>query len=180
MGYDLFSERSEHEPTYFSANIHSYPKLLALAEIYGWEAQGTLPPSLCEPDDPEQRSVKNNNWSGSYYGNDYQVVSDSDAQAMADALERAINKIPNHIWECADLWNKKILMIGRTKRKFLDQTEYNKRYVELVNIIGQNLGCSIHPSVIDSENPISYFRGNNKEFLADFIKFCRNGAFQIS
>jgi hypothetical protein len=154
--------------------------LLVLAELYGWKAQGTLPPYYWELDDREKIQEIDNDWNGTYFSNDNQVVSDFDAQTMADALENALYEIPDHIWECADLWNKKISILDHTKCKILDQaTEINNRYEEIAKKISNHLGCLVQPNVIDSENPISYFSGDAKKYLSDFIGFCRNGAFVI-
>lgn len=53
--------------------------LLEIAEIFGWQPAGTVKPS-----DYDGR------WNGSYFTNDFQEVTDADARALSDALQRAV------------------------------------------------------------------------------------------
>lgn len=50
-----------------------------LALAYGWEPRGILPPPGLE-----------DGWTETYFSNDFQEVTATDAAALADALERAI------------------------------------------------------------------------------------------
>ena len=54
-----------------------WPAVLQLAEDYGWQPAGTLPP----------RRIKRDAWDGGYASCDGQLVSADDARALADALE---------------------------------------------------------------------------------------------
>lgn len=75
MGYDLIGGRG--------ARFHweDWPKLLRIAEEFGWQPEGTKHPGhLTE-------------WNGSYLSNDYQEVTQTDAIAMAAALFRASSAV---------------------------------------------------------------------------------------
>jgi hypothetical protein len=80
--------------------------MLGLAHQYGWEPAGTEPPEWREtfrhPDGTpiseglaEQFRAVAEDWDGGYSTNDYQVVTDEDAANIADALERALEHIPD-------------------------------------------------------------------------------------
>src|SRR5439155_9949269 len=62
-----------------------WPKLLRLAQAYGWRPRGTT-----LPEDSD------GSWDRNYTSNDGQVVSSEDAAALADALEAALPHIPDH------------------------------------------------------------------------------------
>ncbi len=57
-----------------------WPAVLQLAEDYGWQPAGTLPP----------RRIKRDAWDRGYASCDGQLVSADDAKALADALERGL------------------------------------------------------------------------------------------
>jgi hypothetical protein len=82
MGMDLSGAGGE-----FFWNFFSWPRLLQIAEEYGWEPAGTLPPEYMEM--PEEGQ-----WSGDYTSNDQQTVTAEDAWQLAEALERALDDIP--------------------------------------------------------------------------------------
>jgi hypothetical protein len=59
---------------YFAARWNGWRDLRHLACIYGWKPMGTIAPERSNPEDP---------WSGSYTGNDEQIVCEEDAQLFA-------------------------------------------------------------------------------------------------
>jgi len=83
MGYDLRNELG-HEMGF---NMSAFCNLLFLAEQYGWKPAGTRAPAHFDLDTWRRP------WDGNYTSNDDQVVTNSDALAMAEALERAIPDI---------------------------------------------------------------------------------------
>src|SRR5919112_6036717 len=81
----------------------AWENLLDLAHEYGWEPAGTEPPQwiATNPDgsiDHEMTAMysrSKENWDGSYFSNDGQYVTDEEAASIADALERALDDIPD-------------------------------------------------------------------------------------
>jgi hypothetical protein len=57
-----------------------WPAVLQLAEDYGWQPAGTIPP----------KRINRDAWDGGYASCDGQLVSADDAKALADALERGL------------------------------------------------------------------------------------------
>ncbi len=84
MGMDLSGAGGE-----FRWNFFSWPRLLQIAEEYGWEPAGTT----VDPHDEEE--MPHGRWSGGYTSNDAQTVTAEDARNLADALERALPDIPD-------------------------------------------------------------------------------------
>jgi hypothetical protein len=76
MGMDLIG----HGDARFSAA--AWCDLLDLAFAFGWQPAGTTAP-------PDHEGP----WCGTYCSNDYQAVSDRDAHAIAEALDRAIESL---------------------------------------------------------------------------------------
>lgn len=63
----------------YSVNIHGWSWLFEVARDNGWDPSGTLAPL---------RSKDPDGWDGNYWSNDGQRVTDRDAAAWAEALER--------------------------------------------------------------------------------------------
>ena len=59
-----------------------------LAYKYGWKPMGTKAPEIYGP-------CVTLDWEGQYYSNNHQIVTRNDAAAMADALESALDDIPD-------------------------------------------------------------------------------------
>ena len=78
MSFDLHSERGDR----FAFSRAGWGYYLNLADKYGWQAAGTLPPSGMP--DPEI-------WPKTYDSNDGQRVSQDDAEALAKALQAALD-----------------------------------------------------------------------------------------
>ena len=99
------------------------------------------------------------NWDGNYVGNTLQSVIDKDALNLANALENALKVIPdkrkpehNTLASLKD--------DGRIEHFFLE------RFI---------IGRRIFPG-----SPVDYFSGiQYKNYLREFIKFCRSGSFCI-
>lgn len=65
-----------------SLTSDGWRSVLQTAEQHGWQPMGTLPPW-------DWNSETSGEWSGTYFGNDFQRVTAEDATAIADALIRA-------------------------------------------------------------------------------------------
>ena len=74
MGYDLYTEDST---AWHRFNIWAWPRVLNLAEAYGWEPLGTI------HDNPD--------WCNSYHSNDNQLVTAEDSSNLAKALRKALD-----------------------------------------------------------------------------------------
>jgi hypothetical protein len=68
-----------------------WSRMLTLAQQYGWQPQGTEPPDPMWEWDGDPAT-----WEGSYWPAVGQQVSAADAQALGEALERALPDIPDH------------------------------------------------------------------------------------
>ena len=84
MGMDLFSG----DATMWWEQWR-WPKLLRLAQAHGWQPLGTVQPPEAQTDYPGGR------WDGNDTSNDDQTVLAEDAQALADALERVLLRVPD-------------------------------------------------------------------------------------
>jgi len=78
MGIDLRREKDG-----ISISVFTWARAYALAIEGGWEPRGTLPPKHL----PEAEKKA---WPGAYDSNDCQIITDEDARAMADALEKML------------------------------------------------------------------------------------------
>jgi hypothetical protein len=76
MGFDLTSESGDT----YQVRSSGWSLMLYVAEAYGWEKQGSIPPD----------GVDSAEWDGGYATNDGQRVTRQDAQALADACERML------------------------------------------------------------------------------------------
>jgi hypothetical protein len=98
MSYELRSLKPG-PGRWFNLHISGWPEMLALAQTYGWKPAGTTYPKAplegCEPDASGCRWLvyEGQPQNGGYLGNDFQHVSDADAFAMRDALQRAKDAI---------------------------------------------------------------------------------------
>src|SRR5215210_1255397 len=87
MGIDLI--RREEGSLWFQH--FSWARILCLAVDYGWEPMGTIRPSYL--DDPDFGYYDDEPWDGNYSSNDQQSVRAEDANALADALEKAMDDV---------------------------------------------------------------------------------------
>jgi hypothetical protein len=98
MGFDLISlnptgQVLEADNAYEIGDIAyfrvgTWGSLLRMAYSYGWEPAGTQPGPVYGDSDRL--------WDGDYFTNSGQVLTNEDAAALADALERALLDIPDH------------------------------------------------------------------------------------
>jgi hypothetical protein len=166
MGMDLTGAGGE-----ISFNIFAWAKVLDLAQQYGWEPAGTEAPDFEVKDEDgnvdhelsEQLSCRAEDWDGNYSTNDFQSVTEHDAANIADALERALDDIPDF-----DANEK-------TKEYTLDDPPANAAARAVLAGTG---GPLVGPD--DSLDPREFLGGQEKRKVRDFISFCRAGGFLIA
>ena len=90
-------------------------------------------------------------WSGGYFSNEYQWVTDEDAAALADALERALATLVG------------LLGGGSTLPR--------------LPILEQRLTPG--GVVVNDDDPLDWFSRSGQQRLHSFIAFCRAGGFAI-
>ncbi len=130
----------------------SWAMVLKLALDTGWKPGGTEAPEdfygEVEPDGFTTKQWNPRN----YFSRRGQRVTDEDATAIADALVRALEDVPDH-----DAIGHKVSGIIDTsligKFRILDRSK------------------KVHP--------FEYFSGENKNRLRKFIAYCRGGGFKI-
>ena len=172
MGFDLC--RGDES---FSWNIVAWPKLLGLAQRYGWKPAGTRSPKYYwlaqDPGDWEPPFDHNPaddydpaDWKGGYFSNDAQQVTAADALALAEALEKSLDDIP----DCLDLPDKRIeaSMVDREKLPAM-QRSFVGLFSDMPGFIMPNANL----------NAYEFFGGETKANVIDFIAFCRHGEFYI-
>ncbi len=128
-----------------------WQKVLELARLYGWEPVGTLQP-------PEWESPESGDpWAGRYDMYLGERVSDTDASAMANALERALDDLPDH-----------------TMPDRIIETEIEE--------IDQENQISISFYIIEPNPELNLFEafgGQYKDSLKALISFCKKGGYHI-
>jgi|AP82_1055514.scaffolds.fasta_scaffold65141_1 hypothetical protein len=161
MGMDLANKLGNE----ISWSNIAWAKLLALAEMYGWEPVGTTEPcdwtEPCNWDDSITPENPLPAWDGSYVHNDHPFVEPEDARAMADALEKALDDIPDHD--------------GPDKMMTYRQGE--KTGVLSIDLAISQLGLNIGPNY--KLNLFEFFAGGDKDRLREFIQFCKQDGFFI-
>ncbi|HSL46918.1 MAG TPA: hypothetical protein VK897_26005 [Anaerolineales bacterium] len=136
-------------------------KALNLAMSYGWQPMGTrLAPVI------ECCGFDNEEWDGTYLSNDGQTVIAEDALALAAALERTLDDIPDFNIEiqrvvAAQKENDRLEQVSAVERAILEA------------------GLEDHLAALIEIHPFEYFAGEEKAHLASFIRFCRLGSFTI-
>jgi|SaaInlStandDraft_2_1057019.scaffolds.fasta_scaffold19057_5 hypothetical protein len=108
MGMDLNGQKSD-----LSLNFSSWRSVYDLAIENGWKPEGTKTPGeiqIISPDDdggpfPE----KDPDLEGGYFSNSYQLVTDEDANNMADAVERSFGSQPGEF----DEYLRKFIVFAR-------------------------------------------------------------------
>jgi hypothetical protein len=137
-----------------------WAKALELARLYGWQPLGTLPTPRLD------FSKLGADWHGVYLTNDGQIVSAEDAYALAAALERSLEDIPDAgietDWDVSS-WLKDDLpeWFSPAERELVEEELQDG----LLDIRGTH--------------PLEFFTGDEKYFLVQFIRFCRLGSFEI-
>jgi|SRR5215204_2593331 len=145
----------------------SYPswrKILELAYEYGWKPQGTEPGQRYDENGEliKQLSPDPDEWNGGYFSSDYQWATDEDAANIADALQQALDDIPDFDTD------EKRVEYGPDE---LPTSQVGRSLVEqglVVNVPNASL------------SPVEYFSGEAKQKVRDFIRFCRAGEFYIA
>ena len=157
MSYDLVNSSLEISRK-FSRQV--WVKALELACSQGWMPLGTAPPYMHRFFETEA------DWSGTYLTNDGQIVTAEDARALASALERSLDKIPDVApgiaWDPA-LWQEDDLpeWLSPEERAIIEETLQDG----LLDML-----------IVD---PLDFFAGDEKPCLKQMIRFCRLGSFEI-
>lgn len=89
MGYEL---RGKGDTV--SLNIAGWEFIVDVAKAYGWIPMGTQPTDLTYPNGMPLGAQED--WRGSYFYNEWQIITEQDASNIADALQRALQDIPAH------------------------------------------------------------------------------------
>ena len=89
MGMDLIRD---DDRVYI--NYYFWRRLYAFAIEGGWNPLGTLPPEYFTEEEKA-------NWSGTYFSNNYQIITSEDALSMAFALEKMLRTLGEEV-ETAD------------------------------------------------------------------------------
>lgn len=162
MGYDLqhvgttFTSLS-NESGYFRWNIWGWPQVLGLAEKYGWEPQGTII--------RDEDGDTNHDWDGTYYSNSGQIVNAFDAKNLADALEQALPFVLEAYRKGSKAATGEVVTIDDAEA----ETELADTFAAIPVIFAGKL---------DTPDPEVELAGDH-DYLRDFIKYCRTGAFEI-
>jgi len=143
--------------------------VVQLAEDYGWKPEGTVFDELPESpmmfgncDDPEEYVLAEIEecFLRDYFSNHGQQVTDKDAEALAAALDIALDDIPNH-----------------------DAINHKKRCNVLPRRVARMIqlmpGPRPVPTLHEAISAAEWFSGERKKRLVEFIAFCRSGGFEI-
>ncbi len=86
MGVDLYGRGRS-----LSMNWAGWESCFRIASAFGWSPAGTAAPD--DFDEVRRAANPTVKWDGGYFSNDYQRVTDCDAQAFARALFRALRAV---------------------------------------------------------------------------------------
>jgi hypothetical protein len=164
MNY-LLSNRSTSSLQRLSKETWS--RILSLARFYGWQPLGTLPPFIHNLRKPINGGGANSAWDGTYLRNEGQVVQTEDALALADALLRSLDDIPDVNPDRELSLEDDLPDWLSPEEKALVRKGLQEHHEEPEEI---SLGIL----------PFEYFAGDGKQNLVDFIRFCQLGEFVIS
>jgi hypothetical protein len=145
----------------------TWSRILSLAQFYGWQPMGTLPPFIHNLRKPINGGGANGGWDGTYLRNEGQVVQAEDALALADALRQALDDIP-------DVNPDRELTLEDDLPDWLSPEE---KGLLRKGLRDHGDGQEEFPLGI---LPFEYFAGDGKQNLLDFIRFCQLGEFVIS
>jgi hypothetical protein len=142
----------------------AWVKALNLAVFYGWQPMGTRLSSVIESygfgiEEWEE-------WDGTYLTNDGQSVIAEDALALAAALERSLDDIPD-------------FKVENPRRAETERHNHRPEELSPVERAVIEGGLNDHLLGLMEVHPFQYFAGDEKRHLAGFIKFCRLGSFTI-
>lgn len=167
----------------FSWGLEAWRNLLRLMQIFGWEPLGTeLDPNFershtfnprmvrtISPPEVERRIARAvRDWNGTYLESGHHIVSKLDASAMADALERSLDDIPNHVTE-----GSKSCM---TPENDPDKAGYSFKEFQ------RRMDQWTDPDLTNlTTAPLLFLSGPQmKKRLREFIVFCRADEFVIA
>ena len=158
MGYDLTNEQGD----YFRFGQVAWHKLLALAELGGWQPAGTERPAHYK--DP---ALAPSQWDGSYTANAGQWVSAHDAAALAMALEGLLDDIP-------DATAPDLLVDYGQRPELLANADPSVQWLvqsapEGASVVAPNANLS----------PLDFFGGEQKAKVRAFVAYCRAGGFEV-
>jgi hypothetical protein len=139
----------------------AWAKMLSMALAYGWQPTGTRLPSRFEYFEPDAED-----WDGTYLTNDGQTVTTEDALALAAALERSLDDIPDFNIDINPVEEDQI-------KNDIPET------LSPVEKAVLEAGLEDHLRGLIEIHPFEYFAGDEKLHLVDFIKFCRLGSFTV-
>lgn len=137
-----------------------WEKTLELARFHGWKPLGSRPPVIIG------FQGINALWDGTYLTNDGQTITSADALALAEALERALDAIPDE--EPKADWNPG-LWRGDELPEWLSPSE--KEMIEDGLETGAFEVAALHPH--------EFFAGAEKRALIELIRFCKLGSFKV-
>ena len=142
---------TNEKENYFRWNIWGWAEVINLALAYDQQPQGTKMDSSRFENYEDYEDYKENH-EGAYFGNDGQRVCAEDARAFSDALESSLDDIPDEKLE---------------KRESIPLDD--EFFKERAKIWNQEKASLV----------IRFSGESNKNYLRDFIKFLREGAFYI-
>lgn len=151
MGMDLLGRG-----VYFRYNHWYWSQVLLLAYRYGWKPAGTKIDHFGKVDEEKWEQFRHlyEDWDGDYVSNECQWVTDEDAANIAQALERALEDIPDEDTVSVLAANQPCGLEGAGVRSI--ETELEKHLT-----------------------PLDWFSGEEgKQMIREFIAFCRVGGFR--
>ena len=167
-GEDSFASELENNDL-AQFNITAWSRLLALAKFYGWKPAGTLSPCKNWDDDWQDYSSDPypEGWNGTYFSNDSQVVTAEDAARLADALEKALDDLP-------DIESPRLIAeLGPGDH--VPGSGIDASFINMLLEAGNSITC-INPDL----HPLEMLAGPEmKSAIIGFIAMCRKGAFEI-
>jgi hypothetical protein len=179
MGMDLSGEGG-----HFRFSQDAWGAALELAREHGWEPAATEPPEefvVYAPDGvtvheeaTQQERKAWEGWDGSYLYNSRQVVTDEDAANIAASLERALEDIPEEGGATDKLLTPE--QYQRMHRSELPHEEFDEALEGFVERQRERKRGGI--TQIRPQTPANYFAGQ-KDWLREFITFCRAGGFSV-
>lgn len=136
------------EGSNFEFTMSGWRNILFLGQQYSWHPAGTL-----EPEFGHDRFVPI--WDGRYDSTDGQEVTAQDARALADALEKSLDDIPDNPQPGQILEREGADLLGAMAR------DMEKVWLNM------------------NQHSFGFFGGENKKKIEQLIEFCRRGAFFI-
>jgi len=180
MGYDLRAATTtaagEYEVKDFRWNMSIWPRLLRLAyEHGGWVPEGTKAPNWVDENGNEIYVVKEG-WSGTYFSNDYQTISETDARNLASALRKVLLDIPSEEWVKA-LWDLPGLPEGASLNILPPEDSYPPGEVGQLRESPASFGeGTMYTYYVDTDYE---FFAAGRSMIEEFIDFCELGPIWI-